>query len=51
MDKELDVVRFLKSQMLIHIQINLLYTKLERYLLRKNRAFVLGAQVSSSSDG
>ena len=44
------MVRHLRTQILTHIQVDLLYTKLERYLLRKNRVYVMGAKVSSSSD-
>ena len=47
-EQELDIIKFLKSQMKIDIAIKTLFSKAERYLIKNNRKFVLN---TSESDG
>ena len=48
-EKEMDLIRFLKSSMLNINLRKLMYTKLERYLLLNNRCFVVGGDHHCSS--
>ena len=48
-EKEMDLIRFLKSQMLNINLRKLLYTNLERYLLLNHRCFVVSGDHSYSS--
>ena len=47
-EQELDIIKFLKSQIKIDIAIKALFSKAERYLMKNNCKFVLN---TSESDG
>ena len=43
-DKELDVVQFLRTQIQIRVVMSLLFTRAERFLIRHNRRFVIDSE-------
>ena len=47
-DKELEIDKFLQNQIKMKVAINSLFSKVERFLIRNNRRFVIG---TDSSDG
>ena len=50
-EKELDIVRFIKQQKYLKIMISLLFTRQERYLMSKNKRLTIShAAVEDSSD-
>ena len=40
-DKELEIHRFLKGQMMMRISFKVLFSKVERFLIKNNKKFVL----------
>jgi len=50
-EKELDITKFLKSQMLFKVLIKAQFSKMERFLARRqHKGFVLDRSDSNSSD-
>ena len=47
-DKELEIDKFLKNQIKMKVAIKSLFSKVERFLIRNNKRFVIG---TDSSDG
>ena len=47
-DKELEINKFLKNQIKMKVAIKSLFSKVERFLIRNNKRFVIG---TDSSDG
>ena len=45
-DKELDIEKFLQSQIKMKVAIKSLFSKVERFLIRNNKRFVIGADSS-----
>ena len=51
-EKELDIVRFVKQQKYLKIILSLLFTRQERYLMSKNKRLTVGhAANPSTTDG
>ena len=49
-NKELEVDQFLKGQMKMKIALKALFSKLERFLIRKNKMFVISTEERSLAD-
>ena len=48
--RELEVDRFVKAQMEIKVAMKVIFTQLERFLIKNNRAFVMKNNEKQSSD-
>ena len=44
--RELEIDKFVKAQMKIKVAMKVIFTKLERFLLKNNRVFVLNKKTS-----
>ena len=47
-NRELEIDRFLKTQMKIRIIMKVMFTKIERFLISKNRRFVIDSEESEN---
>ena len=50
-ERELDLVRYIKKQMMIDAVIELLFTKADRFLLKNHAKFVLNKSSSNEDEG
>ena len=49
-EKELEIDRFLKSQIKIKVALKVLFSKVERFLIKNNRKFVICSDESSDAN-
>ncbi len=50
-ERELDLVRYIKKQMMLDAVIELLFTKTDRFLLKNHAKFVLNKSSSNDDEG